>query len=82
MRHNFTRRTVILSGTATIALSSVAGAQTMLMPSFEEAVTSASGMDWATPEAERGGLSLVAQFDSSGSDNTPSDLHHLGKLRQ
>lgn len=77
MGHHMTRRAVLLSGAAILAMTALASAQVTLFPEVEEAMARAATMDWATPESERGGLYLVAQFDSSGADAWDAAAHPL-----
>jgi len=56
----------ILAGTSLLAMGTVAQAQISATPGYEAAVELAATTGWATSESERGGLELVAQFDSSG----------------
>ena len=67
MRKNMTHA-ALLAGTAMFAAASFANAQVALYPGFDDAVAKAATMDWSTSESDRGGLYLVAQFDSSGPD--------------
>jgi len=66
------KRTMIvaafLAGTSVFAITTAANAFVTDRPDFQEAVARAATMDWATEESRRGGLHLVAQFDSSGPD--------------
>lgn len=77
MRHLFTRRSVLLSGTAILAFSTLAQAQMALYPGYDDAVAKAASADWATAESNRGGLYLVGQFDSSGPDAWDPAAHPL-----
>ncbi|MDZ4135704.1 MAG: hypothetical protein U1D06_08940, partial [Paracoccaceae bacterium] len=67
MKHSFTLRTLLV-GTSMLAMVATAQAQTAAIPGYEAAVAAAATSDWATAEAKRGGMTLVAQFDSSGPD--------------
>jgi len=67
----------LLASSLLLAMSPLAQAQTALYPGFDEAVARAATMDWATKESERGGLYLVAQFDSSGPDAWDAAAHPL-----
>jgi len=70
-------KTALLAVFAVLATSLTAQAQTALYPGFDEAVARAATMDWATKESDRGGLFLVAQFDSSGPDAWNAGDHPL-----
>jgi len=70
-------KTAVLAGCVVLAMSFVAQAQTALYPGYDEAVARAATTDWATAESERGGLFLVAQFDSSGPDAWDAAAHPL-----
>ena len=60
--------TALLAGTTMLAMASAGLAQTALYPGYDAAVAAAASADWTTEESRRGGLHLVAQFDSSGPD--------------
>ncbi|MFV2002152.1 MAG: YncE family protein, partial [Paracoccaceae bacterium] len=70
-------RSAILAGVSSLAIASMSQAQTALYPGFDEAVTRAATSDWATSESQRGGLFLVAQFDSNGPDAWDASAHPL-----
>lgn len=75
------RRTVIigmLASASYMGLSSTLSAQTALNPGFDEAIAAAAAnTTWANAESGRGGLYLVAQFDSSGPDAWDAAAHPL-----
>ncbi len=65
-----------LSSTA-IMFAGIANAQQTTIPGYEEAVAKAAASDWSNSEAQRGGLELVADFDSSGPDAWDPAKHPL-----
>jgi hypothetical protein len=65
MKHVFTI-TGLLAGVSMLAMGTVANAQISEHPEYDAAVAAAADVDWTTGESQRGGLHLVAQFDSSG----------------
>lgn len=67
----------LLAGTSLAVLGGMAQAQTNLYPGFDAAVEAAATADWNNAESERGGLYLVAQFDSSGDDAWSATDHPL-----
>lgn len=69
--------TALLAGASMLAMGTVAVAQTAAIPGYDEAVAAAATYDWSTPEAERAGMSLVAEFDSSGPDAWDPVAHPL-----
>lgn len=60
--------TALLAGTSMLVFAATAEAQTSNYPGFADAIAAAADVDWANAESDRGGLFLVAQFDSSGPD--------------
>ncbi len=60
-----------------VSMSTGAQASFMDTPEFAEAVAAAENSDWATDEAVRGHLQLVAEFDSSGPDVWDAEKHPL-----
>ncbi len=73
MKLGFTFK-ALLVGTSLLAMVSMAPAQTAAIPGYDDAVAAAAKSDWTNAEATRGGMSLVAQFDSSGPDAwSPTD---------
>jgi hypothetical protein len=76
MNKRFTT-TALLAGGLTLALAASANAQVTLRADYAEAVAKAATMDWANEESDRGGLYLVAQFDSSGPDAWDPVEHSL-----
>jgi hypothetical protein len=75
------RRTVILGMLASASYMSLplsVRAATADYPGFEDAVAAAAAnTSWANAESQRGGLYLVAQFDSSGDDAWDVAAHPL-----
>lgn len=69
--------TALLTGVSILAMASTANAQVTARPDFAAAVEKAAAMNWATEESKRGGLHLVAQFDSSGPDAWDPAAHPL-----
>lgn len=67
----------LLAASTMLAFVPAAQAQIALHPGYEEAVEAAKTSDWANEESERGGLHLVAQFDSSGPDAWDPAEHPL-----
>lgn len=67
----------LLAGVCTLAFGMPAAAQTALIPGYDEAVAAAATSDWANEESERGGLYLVADFDSEGPDAWDPAEHPL-----
>ena len=65
MKNGFTFA-ALLAGASMLAMGTAAQAQIALHEGYDAAVEAAKSIDWATPESERGGLYLHAQFDSSG----------------
>lgn len=76
MKHG-SRITALLAGASLLVMASVAQAQVALTPGFDEAVTKAASADWDNDESRRGGLFLVAQFDSSGDPAWDPAAHPL-----
>lgn len=58
--------TALLAGASLMAMATMAEAQVTARADFSSAVAQAATIDWSSAESERGGLFLVAQFDSSG----------------
>ncbi len=67
----------LLAGTSMLAVATVATAQASLTPGYDDAVAAAASSTWANDESMRGGLHLVAQFDSSGPDAWDPAAHPL-----
>lgn len=67
----------LVAGGSILAMSLAASAQQTAIPGYDEAVARAASSDWATEESIRGGLHLVAQFDSSGPDAWSPEEHPL-----
>jgi DNA-binding beta-propeller fold protein YncE len=70
----------LLAGTSMLAMTSLAQAQTSAIPGYDAAIAAAqngAAAAWANAESERGGLYLVAQFDSSGPDAWDPVAHPL-----
>ncbi len=63
--------------TASTASASIATTSILEAPEFEAAVAAAEASDWANDESIRGGLHLVAQYDSSGPDAWDPAKHPL-----
>jgi hypothetical protein len=75
-----TTTAALLAGTAMLVMGSVANAQATKIPGFDAAVAlaqSSAAAAWRTDESDRGGLFLVAQFDSSGPDAWDFKAHPL-----
>ncbi len=64
-------------GTSAVLLTTAATAQQTEIPGYDDAVAAAADSDWATDESIRGGLHLVAQFDSSGDIAWDVEKHPL-----
>jgi len=70
----------LLAGASMFAMASVATAGTADIPGYAEAIAAAqngAAAAWANDESNRGGLFLVAQFDSSGPDAWDPVAHPL-----
>ena len=68
----------LLAGASMLALASAAYAERVTeRADYAAAVEKAATMDWANAESNRGGLYLVAQFDSSGPDAWDPAAHPL-----
>ncbi|WP_372840651.1 YncE family protein, partial [Phaeovulum sp.] len=67
----------LLAGASMMAMTTTATAGAMDIPGYEAAVAAAAAADWANAESDRGGLFLVAQFDSSGPDAWDPIAHPL-----
>ncbi len=80
-----TKRTAIGSASAialalalaTASHASIATTSVQEAPEFEAAKIAAESVDWANDESERGGLKLIAQYDSSGPDAWDVEKHPL-----
>jgi hypothetical protein len=72
--HSYKLLTGLAAGVSLAALATGAWAQASNIPGYDAAVAAAASSDWANAESERGGLHLIAQFDSSGPDAwSPAD---------
>ena len=67
----------LLAGASMLATTSAVYAGAKDTPGYEAAVAAAATADWANAESNRGGLFLVAQFDSSGPDAWDPVAHPL-----
>lgn len=76
MKHALTLKALLL-GASLVAMASMAPAQTAAIPGYDDAVAAAAQSDWANDESRRVGLTLVAQFDSSGPDAWNPTEHPL-----
>jgi hypothetical protein len=73
----FSRIIAPLAACASALAMMPATAQVALTPGYDEAVAAAATSDWANAESERGGLYLVADFDSEGPDAWDPAEHPL-----
>lgn len=69
--------TAAIAGASVLAIGMSANAQVSMVPGYEDAVAAAAASDWTNDESVRGGLELVAQFDSSGPDAWSPAEHPL-----
>ncbi len=67
----------MIVGLSALLMAPAVYAQQTAIPGYDEAVAKAAEMDWDTDESIRGGLELVAQFDSSGPDAWDVEKHPL-----